>query len=696
MIYCYYDKNGVLREIINNESTRQGNASDKSIIKVYCEEQDFASMSVDYRVGDYTSITHISNTRAYETVPYNSKINYKYFKDNTPYTFFVFEIPDDILTKGAEDLRATNVSATFKGLYRDDTHLTLGLLTFNLQASVLNVDDTLTTSQMQYLIDELAKYDFIAKNGIVGTLENIVDGQTAPTSIANNMFVLWYGTKTSTYDTSKTIKGIRLFQNVNGKYKLYYSSFEDTEKVLNNESVNETQSLLLTNAINEIEHLKSLFLDFATKEELSQVAFTGNYNDLTNKPTIPTQVSELTNNLGFIANATEDLINYYKKSETFTKDEIIAKLNAIKTIKFEIYASLDDITNPQANVIYLIGTASPYKEYAYIEGVGFEIIGSTDIDLSNYVQSDDTLNTNKIVVGNGAKNIKTTDYNVRDYGTSGIMLNSDTDIPTSKLVLNEISKYHAFFTINGDSGNLGATTIASASDYKLIIDENLLVYRRISKQTGNIVYHSQEVIDGTHIRDYYLTFNSSGDYVRTFVENVSHAEFDDLVANTPTDIKYNTETKVAYLEHDGTQIGSGAVIDLNGYVPYYDGDTLVLSELEQFTGDVATKEYVDNNAGGVIIELTEDENISSEYLNKLEQCVLKYNGLLYYCVLYEEPDFEFQYIDTYNKVIKIIYVDRTDASWGFVEYKFTPEEQVNELIANYMTENYENGNTGSY
>ena len=77
---------------------------------------------------------------------------------------------------------------------------------------------------------------------------------------ANNMFVLWYGTKTSTYDTSKTIKGIRLFQNVNGKYKLYYSSFEDTEKVLNNESVNETQSLLLTNAINEIEHLKSLFL----------------------------------------------------------------------------------------------------------------------------------------------------------------------------------------------------------------------------------------------------------------------------------------------------------------------------------------------------------------------------------------------------------------------------------------------------
>ena len=35
MIYCYYDKNGVLREIINNESTRQGASESRAIIRKF-------------------------------------------------------------------------------------------------------------------------------------------------------------------------------------------------------------------------------------------------------------------------------------------------------------------------------------------------------------------------------------------------------------------------------------------------------------------------------------------------------------------------------------------------------------------------------------------------------------------------------------------------------------------------------------
>lgn len=38
--------------------------------------------------------------------------------------------------------------------------------------------------------------------------------------------------------------------------------------------------------------------------------FSGNYTDLTNKPTIPTQTNQLTNNSGFITNSVSDLINY--------------------------------------------------------------------------------------------------------------------------------------------------------------------------------------------------------------------------------------------------------------------------------------------------------------------------------------------------------------------------------------------------
>lgn len=430
-------------------------------------------------------------------------------------------------------------------------------------------------------IEELQAYVDLHKdifNSGVIYLQNITEGSAALSSLKENQKVLSIKHRSSTYVGGKSVEALQMFIVTNGKYQSIYSvEIDYHDLIIKHDSLLDTHSKLLTTLKNKVDSLD--ITNVVYPSDLSEVAFSGNYNDLINKPNIPTQLSELTNNEGFITNAVSDLVNYYKKSETLTKDEILARFNAIKTIKFEIYASLDNITEPQTNVIYLIGTASPYDEYAYIEGVGFELIGGSDIDLSSYVQTSDTLNTNKLIVGNGAKNIKTTDYNVRDYGTSGIMLNSDTDIPTSKLVLNEISKYHAFFTINGDSGNLGATTIASASDYKLIIDENLLVYRRISKQTGNIVYHSQEVIDGTHIRDYYLTFNANGDYVRTFVENVSHAEFDDLVVSTPTDIAYNSETKVAQLTHDGQPVGEGTVIDLNGFIPYFEDDTLVLTEL---------------------------------------------------------------------------------------------------------------------
>ena len=93
MIYCYYDKNGILREIINNESTRQGASESRAIIRVYFElHKEITDMTALYIVGDYTTHTQRYSAGVIETVvPYNAKINYKYFKDNTPYTFFVCE-----------------------------------------------------------------------------------------------------------------------------------------------------------------------------------------------------------------------------------------------------------------------------------------------------------------------------------------------------------------------------------------------------------------------------------------------------------------------------------------------------------------------------------------------------------------------------------------------------------------------------
>lgn len=159
--------------------------------------------------------------------------------------------------------------------------------------------------------------------------------------------------------------------------------------------------------------------------DLKTVAFTGSYNDLTDKPDIPSQydlptassttlggikigtnitidsdgvasvssfpyasltgtptkVSAFTNDAAYITKAVSDLTNYYTKS---TVDDMIS---GITSISFEVVTSLPATgTN---GVIYLIsnGGTSPnvYDEYIWVaSSSSFEKIGSTSVDLSGY------------------------------------------------------------------------------------------------------------------------------------------------------------------------------------------------------------------------------------------------------------------------------------------------------------------------
>lgn len=100
----------------------------------------------------------------------------------------------------------------------------------------------------------------------------------------------------------------------------------------------------------------------------------------------------------FITKSVDDLVNYYLKSETYTKAEVQALIGAIQSFHYEIYASTAAVTNPQGNVLYLIGPTGSgedrYEEYVYdvTKQNPWVKIGDTSIDLSNYVTTSD-LNT---------------------------------------------------------------------------------------------------------------------------------------------------------------------------------------------------------------------------------------------------------------------------------------------------------------
>ena len=109
---------------------------------------------------------------------------------------------------------------------------------------------------------------------------------------------------------------------------------------------------------------------------------------------IPFKTSHLENNSNFITNTVNNLTNYYKKTETYTQTEINNLLNAITTLDIQVVTSKPE--SPNKTTIYLIGIGTDgtndYEEWLYTDS-GWELIGTTEIDLSNYATKDFTKET---------------------------------------------------------------------------------------------------------------------------------------------------------------------------------------------------------------------------------------------------------------------------------------------------------------
>ena len=100
---------------------------------------------------------------------------------------------------------------------------------------------------------------------------------------------------------------------------------------------------------------------------------------------IPVNTSDLTNDSGFITNAVSNLANYYTKTQTYTKEEVNSLVGQL--VQIQVVSSLPQ--SGQANTIYLVpsGGSKPdvYDEYVWVNSA-WELIGNTEVDLSNYLQ----------------------------------------------------------------------------------------------------------------------------------------------------------------------------------------------------------------------------------------------------------------------------------------------------------------------
>lgn len=124
---------------------------------------------------------------------------------------------------------------------------------------------------------------------------------------------------------------------------------------------------------------------FAKVADLSTVATSGSYNDLTDKPVIP-EGADLT---GY---ATETWVgNQGYQTSSDVQSAINTALSGITGVDFEIVSELP--ATGAAATIYLVqksttATGNVYTEWIYINNA-WEKLGDTTVDLSGYVQTSD-------------------------------------------------------------------------------------------------------------------------------------------------------------------------------------------------------------------------------------------------------------------------------------------------------------------
>ena len=182
-MYVYFGSDGVLKEIIS-EPIRQGNVKLNQIYFYWENMPEVATFWATFKKpdGTYTNETEVGRYVS-SIVPYSSKRDLKYFEDYKKYTFVVVDIPDEVLTENGLAL------CSIRAVLNENTTQTLGLITFNIEDSVIKKDSYITQSQYNYLIQlvgdkatwediqnyiGVSKTDVIPYDDFVGYLKEVV------------------------------------------------------------------------------------------------------------------------------------------------------------------------------------------------------------------------------------------------------------------------------------------------------------------------------------------------------------------------------------------------------------------------------------------------------------------------------------------------------------------------------------------
>lgn len=154
----------------------------------------------------------------------------------------------------------------------------------------------------------------------------------------------------------------------------YYTSLDAINKAIGNVSGLKVGTDLVS-AINALVDNGSM--DLAEIEKIVE--------EKTAAINVPTKLSQLTNDTGFITKAVSDLQNYYRKTETYSREEVDRITSTIPKFSIKVVSALP-VSGIDETTIYLLsgGKGSDlYTEYLHVNGK-WEILGAQQVNLTGY------------------------------------------------------------------------------------------------------------------------------------------------------------------------------------------------------------------------------------------------------------------------------------------------------------------------
>ena len=178
------------------------------------------------------------------------------------------------------------------------------------------------------------------------------------------------------------------------------------------------------------------------------------WSSLTGKPFSSVNTTDFTTTSGILSinNATwakkSDVSN--SLSKYYTKEQVDSLVSNLKKATITVVPTLP--ATGEEGIIYLVGTSAPYEQYVW-EGSAWIDLGSTEIDLSNYVNTTGTLTAEHIILGDGTKKVKASGKTIASSVT-----NDADSVPTSHAV-----KTYIDAELAKKQGNLSATQLAAVN-----------------------------------------------------------------------------------------------------------------------------------------------------------------------------------------------------------------------------------------